>query len=276
MKLKNAVIELSKDREFGHKFQTNNDFWLKAEEIVSILKPCFLATKDMQKVGYGLSDFYISWLRIHKNLDRKIAEGTLLNLASKLKEKLNNREAEVFDTPSMVAAKYLDPRVKCKLSVSEKEIAIHYLKKILNRQNVLKKRPEASNDSVNNTLDELNDELADERETETETDENLLILSLSKYDLVKKIDLKRHVMEFWKENKSEFPVLYSLACIIHAIPAGQCLEERNFSSFSIIRNARRTKLSAANVQNILTIRLNKELLPDLKEEELDAILRKKI
>lgn len=60
MKLKGAITELSTDREFGYKFDTTDDFWEKGAEILKVLNPIYIATKEMQKLGYGLADFYIS------------------------------------------------------------------------------------------------------------------------------------------------------------------------------------------------------------------------
>lgn len=70
MKLRSVVHELSTDREFGYKFETTEDFWDKGIENLEVL----------QQVGYGLADFYISWLRIEKNLNRLYADETMLNL----------------------------------------------------------------------------------------------------------------------------------------------------------------------------------------------------
>lgn len=269
VKLKPVIIELATNREFGHKFETDEDMWEKINEILVVLKPVYIATKDMQKVGYGLADFCISWLRINKNLERVNAEGSLLDLATKLTEALAARKAEVFDTPLMLAAIYLDPRIKHQLSATQKECATLCLKTILGRLQI--KPNETANDLQDNTLDELNAEFAMQLETDEEPVEDLIV-SLATYDLVKRVDLKRNVMDFWREHKEKFPLLYSIACIIHAIPAGQCLEERNFSSFSYVKNSRRTSLKAENLQNILTIRLNKELFYEEKQKEINQIL----
>lgn len=64
MKLRSVIQELSTDREFGYKFETTEDFWDKGIEMLKVLEPIHVATKEMQQVGYGLADFYISWLRI--------------------------------------------------------------------------------------------------------------------------------------------------------------------------------------------------------------------
>lgn len=66
--------------------------------------------------------------------------------------------------------------------------------------------------------------------------------------------------------------MYPLASVLHSVPAGQCVEERNFSSFSFIRNCRRTALKELNVKNVLLIRLNKELFYYYKDRKIDEAM----
>lgn len=68
--MKSVIIQLSSCKEFGSKFETTEEFWLELEEIVAVLQPGYEFTIKMQKVGFGLSDFYINWLRVKKNLER--------------------------------------------------------------------------------------------------------------------------------------------------------------------------------------------------------------
>lgn len=282
MKLKSIIIELSTDREFGDKFETTEDFWDKGAEILKVLKPIYIVTKEMQKVGYGLCDFYISWLRLQKNLDRFHAEETLLNLTYELERALEKRKSEVLDTPMMLAAIYLDPRVKFKLNATQKECAMLYLKQLNTRnQQLASNRDEvqAENETflANNTLDELNEEFNSAQMYEIDddpvSDTNLLMIAFAEYEKVKHVDFKNTVMNFWRIHKNDFPLIYPLACIVHAIPASQCLEERHFSSFSYIRNSKRCTLGAENVQNILTVRLNKELFYKEKQMDLENIVQ---
>lgn len=190
----------------------------------------------MQRIGHGLTDFFINWLRTEKNLSRVGAEGSLTNLASELLKSMTERKRALFDTPSMVAAIYLDPRVKIKLNNTQKECAVLFIKKLYIRMHQLKETDAETTNVENNTLDELNEEFAAAEGDGDEVDTINLMVSLANYDLVRRVDVKCAVMDFWKNRKEEFPLIYPLACVIHSIPAGQCLEERNFSSFGFIRN----------------------------------------
>lgn len=276
MQVKNAIIALANNKEFGKKFRTTDYFWNKVDEILKVLKPLYITTKEMQKVGYGLADFYVSWLRIEKKLDRICVEGTLLNLAPELKKALEEYQQQLLDTPTMVAAIFLDPRIKFKLTNIQKECATLYLKKLFVRMHGFKYSEIELNETGNNTLDELNEDFAIiHGETETNAlDTSNLLISLADYETVKHFNLKHSTMDFWKHNKEQYPLIYPLACAIHAVPAGQAFEERNFSSFGYIRNAKRTMMKPKNLQNVLVVRLNKEIFYEHKEKRVNEIKNK--
>lgn len=271
--MRGVIEQLSTNREFGRQFHTNDEFWENVNEIIQTLKPIYIATKDMQNIGYGLADFYVSLLRIEKNLCRAAAIDTL-NLATHLIQELNSRKADLLQTPSMISAIYLDPRIKFKLTSQEKELAKLHLLKLYKRIEEIKTNGSEISDDQNNTLDELNEEYAI-AQSNFDIDTSCLLQSLAKYEAVPRANLKDAIMDFWNSNKEQFPLIYRLACIIHAIPAGQCFEERNFSSFSYIRNAKRTKLNPTNVKNILTVRLNKEIFYANKQKKISNILNGK-
>lgn len=226
----------------------------------------------MQVKGYGLADFYISWLRMKRSLGR-IANGQL-NIADKLIEKMEERETTLLETPTMITAMYLDPRIKHRLNreTTSKELAKISVEKIHLRMNNLDKGPNQVNAPANDTLDELNaeamDDMSNETTTLTERESNILLSSLresmTKYDAVNPTDIKSNVFDFWKERKAEFPLLYGVACIVHAVPAGQCSVERDFSSFTCVRESRRCKLLPKNMSNILMIRLNQDVHEEWK------------
>lgn len=119
-KIRRVVHALSQNKEFGKKFQVDDDFWDKLQEIESILKVPYAATVDSQAIGYGLADFYISWLRIQKGLTRLNDPSNHTNLAEKLLNRLNERAPSLFRTPLMQCAVYLDPRINFKLTKDQK------------------------------------------------------------------------------------------------------------------------------------------------------------
>lgn len=70
--MKAVIIQLANCKDFGSKFETTEAFWSELDDIITVLQPGYDFTINMQKVGYGLSDFYIGWLRVKKNLERLV------------------------------------------------------------------------------------------------------------------------------------------------------------------------------------------------------------
>lgn len=84
----------------------------------------------MQKVVYGLADMYIGWLRVKKSLDCIVKGAAIFNLAAKLIEKMDQRAPSLFETPLLLCAIYLDPRIMLALSDEQKANAAMDLVKI--------------------------------------------------------------------------------------------------------------------------------------------------
>lgn len=115
------------------------------------------------------------------------------------------RRLTLFNTPSMVSAIYLDPRIKFKLNSTQRESAILHTKKLYNRREQDKFQPSVTSSELNSTLDELNDAA----NQESEVDSGHLMMSLTYYETVKHLDFKFAVMDFWKIKRWDFH------CYIH-------------------------------------------------------------
>lgn len=96
MKISDYIDQLSSCKDFGHKFQVNGVFWTEIKEIVEALKSSYNLTVDMQRVGFGLSDLYIGWLRVEKNLQRVIAGKPMFDLAANLLKHMKKRAPSLF------------------------------------------------------------------------------------------------------------------------------------------------------------------------------------
>lgn len=263
--MKDTIEQLATNEEFGSEFRSSPIFWEKTREIIQILEIPYITTKEMQRVGYGLTDFYISWLRMTRSLGR-ITNGNL-NLAERLVEAMRERESALLDTPTMLTAMFLDPRLKYRLNATQAELATISIEKLHLRISNMENPGQVTSDG-NDTLDELNAEaLADPGNRTIPSREPSIILrplheSLTKFEAVKPTNIKSNVFDFWREKKEDFPLLYKLASIVHAVQAGQCAVERDFSAFTSARDSRRCKQRPKNMSNILMIRLN----PDVHKE----------
>lgn len=267
VQIRNCIEKLAENAEFGEKFVVSDGFWEKANEIIDVLKIPYNATIESQKVGYGLSDFYITWLRMRKGLQR-CSESEKLDLASKLMEQLDNRAPSLFDTPLMLCCIYLDPRINFKLSVSQKRDAALEIMNIYKRFDRL--LSPKSDGVINDTLDEIRAEYVVE-DSQQDISETTFINSLSQFETEKPTDIRASVMTFWKSHGHKYSTVAMVAEILHSIPANQCCVERSFSALSYLRSTHRKNTDAKTLRSALLIRLNKELFYDYRKEVVERI-----
>lgn len=224
----------------------------------------------MQRVGYSLSDFYISWIRITKNLLRIHNNGPNFNLATKLIQKMEQRAPSLFQSPLMLCAIYLDPRISFKLSDEQKAKAAMDLLKIHERISNASDMDEKQ--QVNDTLDEIQEEYRANNIESQQSSSDSLFKEMSIYEIEKPYDIRAPVMKFWEENSDNYKLLRPLADLLHAVPSNQSCTERSFSSFSYIRSKHRMSMTAENLSNVLMVRLNKDLFYSERQNETKKIL----
>lgn len=272
--MKKFVQSLAQNKEFETKFQTDETFWKQVDEIVTTLKAPYEATINMQAVGYSMSDFYITWLRVQKNLERVTNQNPQFDLAPKLLEKMAERAPPLFENPLMVAAVYLDPRIMVKLDITQKAFAqtslIEFHDRITQMINI-----ERSKKNPNDTLDEIQGECMDQAEDFPTNSRIPLMQQFEAYERTKPYDIKAPLMEFWEKNKAVYPLLHQIAEIVHAVPSNQTGTERSLSSFSYIRSCHRTTMSSTTLSNILMVRLNKEIFRQQRQDHVNSILYSK-
>lgn len=68
--------------------------------------------------------------------------------------------------------------------------------------------------------------------------------------------LEIDVLEYWYNKRFSCPVLYKLACIVHAVPASQVSVERCFSTLKYILNNYRTRMGDDVLEKLMLIMLN--------------------
>lgn len=264
MKLKEYITKLADNEEFGYKFQVDERFWSDIEEIITVLEPAYKFTVEMQKVGYGLADFYIGWLRVKKNLRRHSAH---FDLAAKLIQHMEKRSKSLFETPLLLCSVYMDPRMMFTLNAEQKAEAAMNLVKIYKR--MVDTNQAVHQHQVNDTLDEIREDF---QQDQNQGNSDHLIQALSLYETEPATDIHEPVMKFWIENSQKYPLLRQLADILHAVPSNQCCTERGFSGLSYIRSKFRMCMRPQNVSNVLMIRLNQDVYYTLREERVQKIL----
>lgn len=112
---------------------------------------------------------------------------------------------------------------------------------------------------------------------------NLCISNASMINMLHMFDEKegrqqttKNVLEYWEEEKGVYPEIYLLSTIINAVPPTQATTERCFSTLNFIYDDKRTRLSLILLEQILLMRLNKDLVLSIFAEDLELIKKENV
>lgn len=241
------------------------------KEMSSALKICYDATVEMQAESFSLSDFYGTWLAIERRLKSLIFTSRCPEFADTLLKNIDVRGPSLLNTEAMICAVYLDKRFAFKLTPSEQNIARTSLKKLFHRVQA-EKMQHTPLDATNYDRDSFEAELLSEEITMISTEPVHFEESLRAYEAIERQPNKGSLLEFWKKNKEVHPEVYEVASIVHSIPPTQSTVERSFSILSYILSCRRTKLSPELLENILLINLNRELVDEINQRDLEKVM----
>lgn len=86
-----------------------------------------------------------------------------------------------------------------------------------------------------------------------------IVKEIKKFGFVQRSSLSENTIEYWANNKTPFKEIYELATIVNAVPVTQVTVERAFSSLAFILSPLRNSLNPDTLENILLIRLNREI-----------------
>lgn len=254
-------------------FLLSMDEWDTIENITSVLSHFEKKTTQMQKVSISLSDFFGSWATIKFELS-KLGN---IELAQKLLAEMKKREVVLFNNPVLNAAVFLDPRYQQYMPSENKDKAIEFLSRLYRKMESLK-RPLFDNDEpslsesthefegfLNTIYDNTNDNNGSiENNGEQPSSEAVesIDMILKKF-IGTKETLKTSIFDYWRNNMHTKPELYSLATVVHSVPPTQTTVERGFSAMALILSHLRTNISDKNLENLLLIRLNRELFEEM-------------
>lgn len=116
-------------------------------------------------------------------------------------------------------------------------------------------------------------ELGDTEQTDADDQNSAIQLEFERFKRLKRIEKEASVLDFWKENKTKFPILYELSQVLFSVSNGQTSVERAFSSLDYVFSNRRCNLDANILNDILLIRLNSDLFDALTDADWDEIIR---
>lgn len=256
-------------------------------EILDILRVFYGATIELQSPNITLSDGYQIWLLAFLSLREMQANGTHqdTDIITKLLAEMTKRKGSVLEFDASLASQYLDPRFRLGLDSTNRAKAKAYIVKIWNK--IMRNRKKVKSQEQRLTNDpkrryDLLDEFYREQEQfstqtydETVAQTDFIIDKMHQYDMEPRASSEGfNIIDYWKQNKSSKPELYSISRYIFTIPPTQVVVERSFSDLSYILNPRRCRLKESTLETILNLRLNKRTVMEVFEDELNNIHRK--
>lgn len=110
-----------------------------------------------------------------------------------------------------------------------------------------------------------------ERTNRSQPELHILLNEINELETEKRLPINGSVLQYWEENKEKYPCLFKVAQVINGIPPTQVPVERSFSVLGFIFNCKRVQLKQQTLEDIIHIKLNKDLTYRIFEQELKNI-----
>lgn len=242
--------------------------WFDLDKALQVLQITYNATIKLQAAQITLSDYFAIWI----NMKLKLNKLNNLKLAHDINEKLDERERvkQIMESPPVLASVFIDSRYRVLLTPAQKLKAREHLTEVWHRYRKIREPKEGESNECTETengghpgdlMELLNEKARLGNDIYFGNDEH----ALKRIDLLpQQRDLNDSVLQFWYRQRESEPILYEIACIINASAPTQTTVERAFSSFSYVLNSYRNSLSDENIDNVLTVKQNKDLFDVIK------------
>lgn len=204
----------------------------------------------------------------------------MTDFAKLLLEKLDLRRKSLLKNAAILTAIYLDPRVRFNISENEVLIAKMTLEKL--HKKIREIVPPTSSDS-NSSSDDANEAedsfeayLASKAAEKAVEPQQTNSIEMDFFEMLRKFEAEtpfhnQPVLSFWESQKDVFPELYVLASVINSIPPTQATVERSFSMLNFVYTCRRHNLGQKMLRDILTIKLNADIVKQINQRDLQQI-----
>lgn len=243
----------------------NTEEWSFVSELLAVLKPMYKATQKLQTEKLCYSELYIVIMNTVFDLENLSNN----KMAKSLIDVLNNQKTKLLETELFNTAVFLDPRIRVCLDATQKSRAKQYITTLYNRVSTLK--CETTNSETNDSPMVEVTNSAEERPTSShnaksfcEFLQNLdsdpspapvsyLDAEITLYERQPRLPLDANIIDFWFYQHNN---LTDIAYLILAIPCAEVSTERLSAAFQYIFDDKQNRLSAANVDNILVVKVN--------------------
>lgn len=252
---------------------------------------------------YGSCIMMKEKLKMHMNKDRKLTD-----LAEKLLNEFEKRRSKILNNQAMIATVYLDRRFSAELDPSQIALAKLTLSNLWERARKLgtksNETPEPNDEAnrlenedeevfsfeqyfktkgiivVDSNVNDTEQPITNNRESSTSNghtpagpnymkNKSEFLILLDEFE--RKFPIISHnspIIDFWEQQKNDFPEIYEIAIILLGTPPSQSGVERSFSQFGLVLTCRRCNIGSQVLQDILTIKLNKDLAYEVFKNDL--------
>lgn len=267
-------------------FLLSESEWENVHHLVNILQPFDKYTKSLQSEQVTLSDFFGYWTMLRIKLAKAQDE-----LSKNLLLETNQYHEMLMENPAILAAVFLDPRYQRGLK-EKQALDIQFLVNLYMRMQEIEKEPNQPEiievDVINydsDSYEDMDDYLNacssvmpspmqqnvttfNNSTTNNNNNNEEFITELLTQFIGIRDSLKKTIWEIWESKKRSDPELYHLAKTVFSIPPTQTTVERGFSSLPIILNSHRTRIGDNTLEDILFVRLNRDLIDTTENEEV--------
>lgn len=209
-------------------------------------------------------------------------EGIKSEPAKRLLTFINEREKSLLDNSVVLAAIYLDPRIRRLFPKEKLEGTKNFLKTLASQiisarspvnssaatrtkehlptssqpealSSVVRMDEESDESLLNKFLDRIGPTKSDDSDEDRNPGTGAAIKEIEQYE-DKRIDLTADIFLHWSNLKYKWPYLSEIALTIHAVPATPV--KRAFSAIKFILNDLRYRLSPTHLEQITILKLN--------------------
>lgn len=268
------------------------------QEAIKVLQTAHDITKLVQRTSCTLSDFYGECIVMTEKLKLMISKrNKKTDLAKCLFDSFESRK-HLFKNEALISAVCLDRRFSSALSEEETEFGKKALYRLYNRVfESVEPQQNNTDDATRNDsttqfdlenffiakgCEPIETESNDTESNDTESNatektivcnqqmnETEFLIMLGEFENnIPRLHHSEQMIAFWKNRKHDFPELYILSTVLNSIPPAQAAVERCFSALSFVYNCRRCQISLDHLEDILVIKLNKELVYTVFEEDM--------
>lgn len=265
------------------------------EEAIKILQTAQTVTKLVQKTDCTLSDFYGACIVMEEKLKKMTSKSNKqTDLAKCLLDSFISRK-NLFKNEAIISAVCLDRRFADALTEDETEFGKKALYRLYKRvcESMSMEAEKDSNDASKNDSDfdfekyfvgkgcqsvvEDDTQVVESIVFNRQMDETGFLIMFGEFEnKIKRLHHTVDIIPFWKEQKNNHPELYALSTILNSVPPAQAAVERCFSALSFVYNCRRCKLSMEHLEDILIIRLNKQMVNDIFDNDMKSLEVKQV